>query len=78
MMILSKNKGISNYYEVCDIELTGSYEEKMLINNHMKYLPDAEVRTLDNRRSMYGVRIVREYDVQTVRLQMFTENIYLR
>lgn len=53
MMILSKNKGISNYYEVCDIELTGSYEEKMLINNHMKYLPDAEVRTLDNRRSMY-------------------------
>ena len=53
MMILSKNKGISNYYEVCDIELSGNYEEKMLINNHMNYLPDAEVRTLDNKKSMY-------------------------
>lgn len=53
MMILSRNKGISNYYEVCDVELSGNYEEKMLIYNHMNYLPEAEIRTLDNNKSMY-------------------------
>ena len=53
MMILSRNKGISNYYEVCDVELSGNYEEKMLIYNHMNYLPEVEIRTLDNNKSMY-------------------------
>ena len=53
MMILSRNKGISNYYEVCDVELSGNYEEKMLINNRMDYLPEAEIRTLDCHKSMY-------------------------
>ena len=53
MMILSRNKGISNYYEICDVELSGGYEEKMLVNNQLKYLPEAEIRTLDNKKSIY-------------------------
>ena len=37
MMILSTNKGISRYFEVCDISLADNYEIKMLKENSLDH-----------------------------------------
>ncbi|MCR5544480.1 MAG: FHA domain-containing protein [Eubacterium sp.] len=53
MMILQKTRGVSNYMEICDICLSGNYEEKMLTNNDMKSIPTAEIREVDNEKSIF-------------------------
>jgi hypothetical protein len=39
--------------EICDVELSGNYEEKMLINNNLENIPTAEIREIDNEKSIF-------------------------
>ncbi len=52
MMILSTNKGISSYFEVCDISLTDNYEIKMLKENSLDHITSADIREVDGDRSL--------------------------
>ena len=52
MMILSTNKGISSYLEVCDISLTDNYEIKMLKENSLDHITSADIREVDGDRSL--------------------------
>ena len=51
-MILSTNKGISSYFEVCDISLTDNYEIKMLKENSLDHITSADIREVDGDRSL--------------------------
>lgn len=53
MMILQKNRGISSFMEICDVKLSGNYEEKMIINNELQFVPHTELREVDGDRSLY-------------------------
>ena len=52
MMILSTNKGISRYFEVCDISLADNYEIKMLKENSLDHITSADIREVDGDRSL--------------------------
>ena len=53
MMILEKNRGISSFMEICDIKLSGGYEEKMITANDLEFVPHTELREIDGERSIY-------------------------
>ena len=52
MMILSTNKGISRYFEVCDISLADNYEIKMLKENSLDHITSADIREIDGDKSL--------------------------
>lgn len=52
MMILSTNKGISRYFEVCDISLADNYEIKMLKENSLDHITSADIREVDGDKSL--------------------------
>ena len=52
MMILSTNKGISRYFEVCDISLADNYEIKMLKENSLDHITSVDIREVDGDKSL--------------------------
>ena len=54
MEILRKNQGINSFYEIRVDERVSSnrYEEKMLRNNEMKYLPPLTFQRMDGYLSL--------------------------
>ena len=51
-MILSTNKGISRYFEVCDISLADNYEIKMLKENSLDHITSVDIREVDGDKSL--------------------------
>lgn len=53
MMILSKNRGFSSFWEISDVNLPCNYQEKMLINNSLSFIPPAQVCEIDGNKKIY-------------------------
>ena len=52
MVILTKNMGISRFFEVDDVAIPDNYEIQMLINNEMEYIPYSGLREINGQKSL--------------------------
>lgn len=52
MVILTKNMGISRFFEVNDVAIPDNYEVQMIINNEMKYIPFSSLREINGKKSL--------------------------
>lgn len=53
MMIYAKSKGISNYFEISDVDVPDNYEAKMLLHNKLEFIPPLEISEFDGERNLY-------------------------